>query len=239
MPLHKNPTETRLPASDGLISIEVRDDINLHRKHIVDIPFHVIEHFAPNVVSLIEFNTLGGDYALPLRLSSLEHAEDVEIPILNQIFTYWLHSPKATQTQALPFCETIAESVLTYRALRMLHSPQAKYLRSHVMRRLRNQPVNEFDVQTIWWAFQFTSEFLEMLNMLMYNIVHFNVLTLEPTGGHIVCFVETELLQLSESGRELILSLYRQQQRGLLLNKLILQRRRISRAFNHLFRTDS
>lgn len=61
-----------------------------------------------------------------------------------------------------------------------------------------------------------TPEFLEVLDALMYNIVHSNLLASQPTGGYISFFLETEMSQLSERAQEIVLSIYQWHRRALL-----------------------
>jgi hypothetical protein len=77
--------------------------------------------------------------------------------------------------------------------------------------RLRIEPVNEIDVQTIWSTRTFaTSEWIEAL---FYNIVKFDIFNSQPAGGYIHLFIETEMLNYHERACNNIIVMYERQNR--------------------------
>jgi len=99
---------------------------------------------------------------------------------------------------------TIAEDILTYRCLLGTQHRGAKSKLSHIKFRLCTEPVNEIDVQTVWEI----TPYPDMIDALLCNIVKFDILSTQPTGGYIHLFIETEVLQIHERGQAQLLRLY-------------------------------
>ncbi|CAA9961308.1 hypothetical protein PTMSG1_04692 [Pyrenophora teres f. maculata] len=100
-----------------------------------------------------------------------------------------------------PAHPTIAEDMLTYCFLSANKDSGAQSHLSHIEFRLRTEPVNEIDVETIWKV----ANTPEMIDALLGNIVKFNVLNTQPTGGYILLFIETEMLQMHERGQSMVI----------------------------------
>lgn len=194
--------------SSVFVSVYICDEIKHQRKHIADVPLSLLKCFAPDVLHLVEFDAQHGNIILLLRMQYLEHANDIEVPALTHLITHW-------RTNTPLVHSSIGDTVLYYRALQLLLNPQAEEIRSIIMRRLRTKPVDEVDVQIIWWTLIATAESHEWLDALLYNLVRFKVLKKEPTGGYIELFVETELLRLNEKAYERVVSLYHKHQSAL------------------------
>ena len=103
-----------------------------------------------------------------------------------------------------PVYPTIAEDMLTYRCLLVIQHRGAKSKLSHIKFRLHTEPVNEIDVQTVWEI----APYPDMIDALLCNIVKFDILSTQPTGGYIHLFIETEMLQMHERGQAQLLRLY-------------------------------
>ncbi|EMD90624.1 hypothetical protein COCC4DRAFT_105424, partial [Bipolaris maydis ATCC 48331] len=98
---------------------------------------------------------------------------------------------------------TISEDVKIYRSLMHVDALEAEALCEKIKCRLRNEPVNEVDVQSIW-ALQIP----DWIDAILHNIVKFKVLNLQPAGGYIDLFIETELLQYHDRGAARVVEMY-------------------------------
>ncbi|EUC51163.1 hypothetical protein COCMIDRAFT_50753, partial [Bipolaris oryzae ATCC 44560] len=98
---------------------------------------------------------------------------------------------------------TISDDVELYSSLTRFDTPEAEALCENIEYRLQNEPVNEVDVQSIW-----TFQSPDWIDAVLCNIVKFNVLNMQPTGGYIAMFIETELLQYHDRGAARVVDMY-------------------------------
>lgn len=189
------------PLECVLVTVCICDRRKQHCTHITNIPRSLLKRCAPDVIHLIEAYPQSDELLLPLRLRSLEHAHNIQIPALTRVFTHWSSNTSRKHS-------SISEAVLDFCALQLLLNPEAEDVRTAILQRLRTEPVDEIDFQTIWWTLHGTPDFNDWLDALLYNLARFSVLQKQPAGGYISLFMENELLQLSEKARELVFSLY-------------------------------
>lgn len=98
---------------------------------------------------------------------------------------------------------TISDDVETYRILTRIDTTEAKALCENIKYRLQNEPVNEIDVQSIW-AF----ESPDWIDAVLHNIVKFDILNMQPAGGYIALFIETELFRDHDRGAARVVDMY-------------------------------
>ncbi|KAF1849396.1 uncharacterized protein K460DRAFT_275642 [Cucurbitaria berberidis CBS 394.84] len=223
---HRHKAQQSLLGST-IVEVQICNQIKQHRKHVVDISLNLLERYAPEVVHLIEANPHNDKVTLPLCLNSLEHSNEIEVPALTSLFAHW----SADTTPNIP---SIGETVLHYCVLRLLNNREALYVRDDIMSRLEAEPLNEIDVQSIWWGLQETYEFHEWVDAMLYNLAHFDVLNKQPVGGYIELFIETELLGLSDQAHARVASTYRRYRDAIKPTKAPSLLRRATR---HVFRT--
>ena len=110
---------------------------------------------------------------------------------------------RASKTDTVSVNRTISDAVKIYRSLMRIGALEVEALCEKIKYRLRNEPVNEVDVQSIW-ALQFP----DWIDAVMRNIVRFNVLNMQPAGGYIDLFIEAELLQYHDRGAARVVDMY-------------------------------
>jgi hypothetical protein len=118
-------------------------------------------------------------------------------------------SQQSSSSEAISGHQSIGEVVETYKTMRDSRHPMAETLLPILKSRLRTEPVNETDVQTIWSTFA-TPEWVEAL---FYNIVKFNIFSSQPASGYIHLFIETEMLNYHERACNNIIAMYERQKR--------------------------
>ncbi|RMZ70701.1 hypothetical protein GMOD_00000832 [Pyrenophora seminiperda CCB06] len=120
---------------------------------------------------------------------------------------------------------TIGEEMLIYQHLLVTEPQGAETLLAHIKTRLRTEPVTEIDVQTIWHV----APVPDMLDALVGNLVKFDVLNMQPTGGYIHLFIETEMLQMHERGQQQLIAMFEKHQCAYHVPK-------VSKLKDHLYR---
>ncbi|EDU43080.1 hypothetical protein PtrSN002B_009179 [Pyrenophora tritici-repentis] len=103
-----------------------------------------------------------------------------------------------------PAHPTIAEEILTYHFLATNNDNGADSYLSHIKFRLRTEPVNEIDVETVWKIVNTP----EMIDAVIGNIIKFDVLSTQPAGGYIDLFIETEMQQMHERGQNQLIGIW-------------------------------
>ncbi|KAF2126850.1 hypothetical protein P153DRAFT_296927 [Dothidotthia symphoricarpi CBS 119687] len=195
---------------DHIVTVQVCSRHTHNHEHVASISRSSLKQHAPDVVHLITQPSHTDNPRLQLHLPSLEHAHDIEIPALQKLFETWAqHSSYQILDEAALTFPTFSDSVLLYRALQLLRSPLAVGMQVQLLHRTRTEPLDEVDVQCVWWAFKHTPEWSVWLHALMGNIAGFDLLDKQPTGGYIRHFMETELLLLTTTERDDIHSMYK------------------------------
>jgi hypothetical protein len=114
-------------------------------------------------------------------------------------------------SEAISAHQSISEVVETYKTMRDSRHPMTETLLPILKSRLRAEPVNEIDVQTMWSTRAFATP--EWIEALFYNIVKFDIFNSQPAGGHIHLFIETEMLNYHERACNNIIAMYERQKR--------------------------
>jgi hypothetical protein len=185
----------------SMVAISVCD-LALQNRQLVDIiPFATLQHYAPEIIHLIDHDWNSDTHELLIRLQSFDHADDIEVVGLQLLLGHWRRGCSMT---ALIISHTmpIGTAVLIYRAFQLLQMDiAAETLRARLMRRMHTRPLSEIDIQNVWWAFKRDGDWRDWLGAIYKNITHFHLLERQRAGVYIQQFLYTELLQLTQEQR--------------------------------------
>lgn len=139
-----------------------------------------------------------------IEVHSIEHAQEIEIPALQWVFKQMMRI-----NNCVPPHNSMGQAILLYRALHLLHFEAAGAgVRQQLLHQIKNQPLNAYDVQRIWWAFYGSAEWSEWLGEILYNLARHDVYNHHREGSFILYFLEVEMLQLSQAEQEEIRRTY-------------------------------
>ena len=144
------------------------------------------------------------EWVVIIRIPTIEHAEDIEIPALQ-----WVFQQMNRFNNCVPTHGSIGQAILLYRALQLLHLTEAASdLRQQLLLEIKNKPLTAYDVQRIWWAFLGTREWWEWVSEVLANLFRNNILDDPREGTDIHHFLEAEIQQLTRDKQQKVERLY-------------------------------
>ncbi|KAF2251171.1 hypothetical protein BU26DRAFT_277694 [Trematosphaeria pertusa] len=196
---------------DELVHVELHDATFRDRVFVTTITAGLLKVYVPFAEDRIIMDQVLGGWALSIYVPSLEHVAHIEVLALRWLFQQMTSIVTHTLNwNCLPAHASVGQGVLLYRALQLLYlDDAAQTLRPQVMYEIKLKPLSMTDVQRIWWAFQYTEEWGEWLNVMLRNLAYFNVYSDLSDGSYIRLFIETEMLQLTPAEQDYIEGLYR------------------------------
>lgn len=139
-----------------------------------------------------------------IKVPSIEHAEDIEIPALK-----WVFQQMNRVNNCVPTHDSMGQAILLYRALQLLRlTDAASGLRQQLLFEIKKKPLTAYDVQRIWWAFKGTKEWYEWVSEVLANLVRNNTFDDPREGTDIFHFIESEMLHMTRAKQRKVQSLY-------------------------------